>query len=115
LCGSLCADPCGRRQAPGSDAPYDEDAALQLALQMSLAEQQADDARRAKPDAGAAQPDAGVNAVLMNAEFLNEMLTDLPGVDPSDARVQELLAQMKGKGGGGKDQDDGKDEQKDGK
>lgn len=87
---------------------YDDDQALQLALQMSMAEEQERQAAAAAKQSGAtkevtmtdAKP-AGdeVNRTLEDAEFLNEILATLPGVDASDPRVQEILKQMKGDSG----------------
>jgi len=86
---------------------YDDDQALQLALQMSMAEEQERQAAAsgktetkevAMTDA---QPET-VNQTLEDAQFLNDVLASLPGVDASDPRVQEILKQMKGDNSGDK-------------
>eukprot|EP00698_Gefionella_okellyi_P024887 TRINITY_DN890_c0_g1_i2.p1 TRINITY_DN890_c0_g1~~TRINITY_DN890_c0_g1_i2.p1 ORF type:complete len:295 (+),score=101.15 TRINITY_DN890_c0_g1_i2:95-979(+) len=88
------------------DGEMDEEAQLQLALQMSMADEQArrdaemtdaEPVTPQQPTSGAAgQPSAtDVSAALQDTEFLGDILSSLPGVDTSDASVQQLLQQMK--------------------
>ena len=81
---------------------YDEDAALQLALQMSLsdAQQQQQGSGDAMTDAtpvdgsGGGGGGADVRAGLRDASLLTDILSQLPGVDPTDARVQVRTAAL---------------------
>jgi 26S proteasome regulatory subunit N10 len=70
----------------------DDDAAMQLALAMSMAEGN---------DAG-----GGDDNMQMESEFVNELIGTLPGVDPNDPRVQDAMKDD--------DDDDDKDEAKNG-
>lgn len=82
--------------APATDAfmgqEEDGDAAMALAIQMSMADQQSEGGA---PAAGAADGgDANMNQVLGDAEFVNSVLASLQGVDPNDPSVREALANL---------------------
>lgn len=55
------------------DGMKDEDASMQMALQMSLAN------------------DGTTANEFLDPTFVNEMLKDMPGVDPNDPEIQEML------------------------
>ena len=78
-----------------------EDAELALALQMSMQDSGAAPA----PAAGT----AGMSEVVGDAGFMNSVLASLPGVDPSDPAVQDVLAGLSGQGGADKKEDEHKD------
>ncbi|KAH6755909.1 regulatory particle non-ATPase 10 [Perilla frutescens var. hirtella] len=70
------------RDTDMSDASAD-DHDLQLALQLSVQESQAD---QSNP--------ADVNKLLADQSFVSSILASLPGVDPNDPHVKDLLASM---------------------
>jgi len=78
--------------APAAPVPVevtDEDAELALALEISMAE------------AGAASetpaaPEAGEGTSQVNSEFMRSVLATLPGVDPNDPSVREMLESLTG-------------------
>jgi 26S proteasome regulatory subunit N10 len=51
-----------------------------------------------------------MNAVLADQEYMSSVLASLPGVDPNDASVREMLASM---GGGGAQAEGDKEVKKD--
>ena len=65
---------------PDSGAMDVEDEQMRLAIEMS------------KHDTGAGAPepfeDADMNEVINDADFLNSVLSSLPGVDPNDEKIQ---------------------------
>eukprot|EP01116_Phalansterium_solitarium_P017369 TRINITY_DN425_c0_g6_i1.p1 TRINITY_DN425_c0_g6~~TRINITY_DN425_c0_g6_i1.p1 ORF type:complete len:392 (-),score=145.24 TRINITY_DN425_c0_g6_i1:190-1365(-) len=61
-------------------ADADDDEEMRLALQMSMAE--------------SSVPAAAADA-MQDAEFVNSVLASLPGVDPTDPRIQSVLASLK--------------------
>ena len=67
--------------APSGDVDMeeDEDAAMQMALQMSL--QQSEE--------GEAKPSG--EGQFQDPAFVNELLGSMPGVDPNDPEIQEAL------------------------
>ena len=64
------------------DVDMDEDAAMQMALQMSMA---TENASEEKPAAATAE------GMVQDAAFVQEVLKDMPGVDPNDPEIQEIL------------------------
>merc|ERR1712176_26263 len=65
----------------------DEDAAMQLALQMSMQVDTPADSSTSKNDA------AGTDGTqqLQDQSFVNELLGSLPGVDPTDPAIQNAI------------------------
>lgn len=63
---------------------------------------------KASSEAGAAQQE-GVSQVLSDPDYVNSLLSSLPGVDVSDPALQGALASL-AKPGGGEDKDGGKKE-----
>ena len=64
------------------DVDMDEDAAMQMALQMSMATETNSEE---KPAA------ATTESMVQDAAFVQEVLKDMPGVDPNDPEIQEIL------------------------
>jgi 26S proteasome regulatory subunit N10 len=62
----------------------DDDEAMQMALQMSMAT----DDETTPPTASAA---AASSTQFQDPAFINQMLQDMPGVDPNDPNIQEIL------------------------
>jgi len=84
---------------PSADMGSTEDAELALALQMSMQDGAA--ATTPAPAAG-----GGMNEVVGDAGFMNSVLSSLPGVDPSDPAVQDVLAGLSGQGSAEKKEED---------
>lgn len=63
------------------DVEMDEDAAMQMALQMSMAAEQQQES----------------STQVHDPAFLQKLLKDMPGVDPEDVDIQELLRQAEKK------------------
>jgi len=79
--------------APAAPVPVeanDEDAELALALEMSMAE------AGAASEAPAPEAGEGISEVLGNSEFMRSVLATLPGVDPNDPSVREMLESLTG-------------------
>ncbi|GAQ89627.1 26S proteasome non-ATPase regulatory subunit [Klebsormidium nitens] len=93
------ADAGGSSDTAMADAGESMDAELAAALQMSVAQ-----------EAGSQQPGA---EALADADFINSVLAGLPGVDPNDAAVREVLAGLGGAQEGAK-KDEKDKEKKDG-
>lgn len=68
--------------AETEDVDMDEDAAMQMALQMSMA---------TETDAGAEAAQPTTESMVQDPAFVQEVLKDMPGVDPNDPEIQELL------------------------
>mmetsp|Transcript_23280 Transcript_23280/g.32158 ORF Transcript_23280/g.32158 Transcript_23280/m.32158 type:complete len:403 (-) Transcript_23280:50-1258(-) len=73
---------------PQAQAVSNEDAELALAIQMSIADA-AGEGGEAAP-----APDASMSQVLGDASFMNSVLASLPGVDPNDPSVREMLESL---------------------
>eukprot|EP00271_Cylindrocystis_brebissonii_P005921 TRINITY_DN18342_c0_g1_i1.p1 TRINITY_DN18342_c0_g1~~TRINITY_DN18342_c0_g1_i1.p1 ORF type:complete len:485 (-),score=156.72 TRINITY_DN18342_c0_g1_i1:446-1900(-) len=74
-----------------------EDMQLELALQMSMLQEQEALAREGgavDTSSGGGDPPADVSSMLGDASFINSVLASLPGVDPNDPSVRELLASL---------------------
>ncbi|MAS42879.1 MAG: hypothetical protein CML43_06975 [Rhodobacteraceae bacterium] len=119
-------------QPPANPDPagMSEDDQLQLALQLSMAgadgssAQAMDTAADSGSAAAAAQAssstEAGAQAAsgddaITDQEFFGNILSSLPGVDPNDAQIQELLRNYNptaGSADGDKDKKDKKEEKK---
>jgi len=68
-----------------------EDEEMQMALQMSMA--QSAQPQAAVPQVQQAQaPQAGDATSLQDQDFLNSVLSSLPGVDPNDERIRDVLS-----------------------
>jgi 26S proteasome regulatory subunit N10 len=84
----------GGGQAPSSvdTDMMGEDEQIQMALQMSMTEQQM------KTDSSTTTtPAPDVNEALGDQDFLNSVLSSLPGVDPNDERIRSVLQSLKDK------------------
>lgn len=75
-------------------APDGLDEEMQLALQMSMQVDSASPAEPAPSQASSAVPSAPPAAPVYDPSFVNSLLASLPGVDPSDPRIQQALAQL---------------------
>lgn len=99
-------EPEGTAGAAGMDTDIpgetDEDAELALAIQMSMADSSAQQGE------GAPALDASMAQVLGDASFVNSVLADLPGVDPNNPAVRDVLASL----GAGPDEEGEKKEDK---
>lgn len=88
-----------------ASSPMDlsEEEQMQIALQMSV-----HGAQQQQPQT-TAQPPAGANtaASLHDQDFLNSVLSSLPGVDPNDERIRGVLSSI-----GGEKKEEKKDEEK---
>lgn len=77
--------------APAGDVEMadggDDDEAMQMALAMSMSQE----AETPKPAEQALAPAADLSAVFQDASFLQSVLGSLPGVDPSDPRIQSVI------------------------
>jgi 26S proteasome regulatory subunit N10 len=69
------------------DVDDDDDETMQLALQLSM---QQDGAAAAAAPAEPAAPS------FHDPTFVNQMLSQLPGVDPNDPAIQAALAKIRG-------------------
>lgn len=67
-----------------------EDEEMQMALQMSMA--QGAQPQATQPQAQA-QPSGDANS-LQDQDFLNSVLSSLPGVDPNDERIRDVLSYL---------------------
>lgn len=72
-------------------ADLDVEAQIQLAIQMSMADNNAQDPT---PDAEPMETDGGLNEVAHDAGFLSGLLAQLPGVNPNDPSIQEVLTNL---------------------
>ncbi|KAK4416849.1 26S proteasome non-ATPase regulatory subunit [Sesamum alatum] len=89
------------RDTDMSDASAD-DHDLQLALQLSVQEGAADQSNQ-----------TDVNKLLADQSFVSSILTSLPGVDPNDPHVKDLLASMQNQSEPNKEEDkESKEEEK---
>jgi 26S proteasome regulatory subunit N10 len=82
--------------APGdgpSSVELSEDEQMEMALQMSMPSQQQQTAQQAQPPAVG----GGDTASLQDHDFLNSVLISLPGVDPNDERIREVLSSIAAK------------------
>lgn len=93
-------------QAQGEGMELSEDEQFQLAMQMSMS---MGAAAQAQGSASGEQSD--VSAALQDPDFLNSVLTSLPGVDPNDERIRTVVSELKGDKDKEKEKD--KDEKKD--
>jgi 26S proteasome regulatory subunit N10 len=73
------------------DADADEDEAMQLALAMSMSQEAQPAAAPAAPPAAGG---ADMAAMFQDPAFVQQVLGSLPGVDPSDPRIQSVLSSM---------------------
>jgi len=89
----------GAAAAETEDVDMDEDAAMQMALQMSMA---------TEAEAAAAQPTT--ESMVQDPAFVQEVLKDMPGVDPNDPEIQELLRKAAEEKKKKEDDDDSKKE-----
>ena len=85
--------------APAAEAGMeeDDDAALQMALQMSMGAE--------------AESSAGDSQQIQDPQFFNQLLGSMPGVDPNDPSIKEALEKLNNAGDDKKD-GDGKDDKK---
>ena len=67
--------------AQDDDVDMDEDAAMQMALQMSMAAEANNEEK----------PAATTDTMVQDPAFVQELLKDMPGVDPNDPEIQEFL------------------------
>lgn len=81
----------------------EEDDALQMALAMSMSQETKEPASESP---AAAMPAAAPSAAMFqDADFLQSVLSSLPGVDPSDPRIQSVLSALPAKPEGGKEEE----------
>lgn len=73
-------------------ADAEDDEALQLALAMSMSQGTPAPETAAQSLTTASAPAASSTAVFQDANFLHSVLSSLPGVDPSDPRIQSVLS-----------------------
>mmetsp|Transcript_37991 Transcript_37991/g.45834 ORF Transcript_37991/g.45834 Transcript_37991/m.45834 type:complete len:410 (+) Transcript_37991:99-1328(+) len=99
----------GAPPAVDEPAPMEEDAELALAIQMSMADAAGAGAAAAPP----AAPSGEDRSQVLDASFLNSVLAQLPGVDPQDAALQEMVAQV-GQGGTSGEEKKEEEEKKEG-
>jgi hypothetical protein len=75
----------------------EEEEALRLALEMSMAGDAAEESAASSApmdqSSDAAAEDDDVAAMMADPEFLQSLYGDLPGVDMADARIQDVLNQ----------------------
>lgn len=82
--------------------------ALSMSMALDAAEPPAEPAAAAAPSAAAEPPPAAAGAPVYDSSFVNGLLASLPGVDPSDPRIQLALQQIQAK----QDEDKSKDSKK---
>lgn len=70
-----------------------EDEQLQMALQMSMV---GGDKTEPAPEPAPQQPADPSAALMQDSAFLASILSSLPGVDASDASIQNVLNSLKG-------------------
>jgi len=84
----------GGAPATGSEATameLSEDEQIQMALQMSM---QAEKQQEQQPQESAPVSTGGDAGSLQDQDFLNSVLGSLPGVDPNDERIRDVLSSI---------------------
>lgn len=89
-------------EAQVPDVDMDEDQEMQMALQMSMLQEQAQAAPASTPTEEETSTDE-INRVMEDPNFVNSVLLSLPGVDPNDDRIKDVLKSFEK--GGDKDKD----------
>lgn len=77
---------------------YDMDEEMRLAIEMSLAESEPQPSATSAPAASAAETPAADRPA--DADFVHQVLETLPGVDPSDPRIQNAIQNITQEGTG---------------
>jgi len=90
--GGGVAPAAGAADVEMGDAGEDMDEEMQLALAMSMSQEAAaTEAAAPVAPAGAAAPDL---AMFQDASFVQSVLGSLPGVDPTDPRIQSVISAL---------------------